>query len=98
MGSGSEREHTPPTADELDAADAWNRLVTARDPATKGELLSRIIRRTDDYTLLADLVLALDDPQRVTTLLWTRQYLREHPGHWNEKQEEDLRRSLAGGL
>jgi len=74
-------------------------MVDARDPVTKGRLIRRLADcvASDDWRLtdLVDLVFGLDDPRRMTTRAEIATYLKEHPGEWTQKRDDDLRRAIA---
>lgn len=74
-------------------------LVDAKDPVTKGRLMRRVVQgiaeRNSNLTDLIDLVFSLEDPRRASTRAEIDTYLKEHPGEWTQKRDDDLRRAIA---
>lgn len=84
---------------EHDMRQAITSLVDAKDPATKGRLMRRIIDgmlvRGQNEVELIDLVFCLDDPRRQATRAEISAYLTEHPGEWTPARDDDLRKAIA---
>lgn len=79
---------------------AMNALADARDPVRRGRLFQQVVggvvERDDTLVGLIDTMFALDDPSRATTKAAMAAYLKEHPGTWNQKQDDALHQAIAG--
>jgi hypothetical protein len=82
-----------------DMRQAITALVDAKDPATKGRLMRRVmegmVSRGQSDADLVDLVFSLDDPRRQTTRAEIATYLAEHPGEWTTSRDDALRKAIA---
>lgn len=85
---------------EAEMREALNAFVDARDPALRGRLfqhvVSGVVNRDDTLSELIDMTFALEDPARATTKAAIAEYLKEHPGVWNQERDDALRRAIAG--
>ncbi|MCL4200192.1 hypothetical protein KJZ67_02525 [Patescibacteria group bacterium] len=89
----------PSYEDEISMRQALAALADAKDPVIKGRLIRRVINRHAaggcKLADLVDLVFSLEDPRRVSTRTEIASYLKEHPGEWTQKNDDDLRRAIA---